>query len=139
MDWSLILVGIDFSAGAAAALREARSLAWSLDSVLDLVHVVQGSPNGHWTSDPAAVTWMRAAHLSPRTLVVRRGVPWVELARRADETGAAIMVVGSHGRSGYQPVALGSTAARLAVAAPCPVLVARSRLVGAPSDVNAHP
>jgi hypothetical protein len=37
-------------------------------------------------------------------------------------------VVGSHGESGYQPLGLGSTAARLSVQAGCPVVVVSPRV-----------
>jgi nucleotide-binding universal stress UspA family protein len=43
--------------------------------------------------------------------------------RYAHEIMPAMIVVGSHGTSGFQPLSLGSTAARLAVLSPFPVLV----------------
>ncbi len=41
----------------------------------------------------------------------------------ADELGADLIVVGSHGDTGYQPLSLGSTAARVGLCAAPPVLV----------------
>ena len=51
----------------------------------------------------------------------------MELVRVAGERGAQMIVVGTHGRSGFQPVALGSTAARLALLSPRPTLLVGSR------------
>jgi nucleotide-binding universal stress UspA family protein len=117
-----ILVGIDFSEGAALALAEARWLVEKLGATLDLVHVDEGR-DGDWRSDDTARAWLEREAVSPDTVFVRRGFAWLELARQARETMPALVVVGSHGRSGFQPLSLGSTSGRLGVACPAPVLV----------------
>jgi nucleotide-binding universal stress UspA family protein len=68
------------------------------------------------------------------------GAPWVVLAREAHACSARVLVMGSHGRSGFQPLAPGATTRKLLVSAPCPVLVvgARVREAPAPAALAAH-
>jgi nucleotide-binding universal stress UspA family protein len=134
---AMIIVGTDFSQPSKAALEYASRLRSRLGLKLELVHVVErqidpevGRDPTSWSADPAATQWLSTAGVDPKTLVTRQGVPWVQLARRAEECGASLLVVGSHGRAGYQPLGLGSTAARLAVLAPCPVVVVGPRCAG---------
>jgi nucleotide-binding universal stress UspA family protein len=47
------------------------------------------------------------------------------IVRTALEEGADLVVVGSHGRTGFSRLMLGSVAARVATLSPVPVLVAR--------------
>ncbi|GBD32701.1 MAG: hypothetical protein KatS3mg081_2666 [Gemmatimonadales bacterium] len=130
----MIIVGIDFSEASRAALEHASRLRVRFGSNLELVHVVERQVHpeadkdpANWFADPAAVGWLALAGVDPSALVTREGVPWVQLAKRAEECRASLLVVGSHGRAGYQPLALGSTAARLVVLAPCPVVVVGPR------------
>jgi nucleotide-binding universal stress UspA family protein len=124
-----ILVGTDFSAGAAAALAEARRIAAPLGLELAVVHVVEGYGAGTWRAGGEAERWLADGAVRLDDLVVRSGLPWIELVREAERTGAAMLVVGSHGRSGFQPVALGSTATRLGILSPRPVLLVNPRAV----------
>jgi nucleotide-binding universal stress UspA family protein len=118
-----MLVGIDFSDGAALALAEARRLTDRLGADLELLHVEETQGPAGWRDDPGVRAWLAALGVDAAGLTVRRGQPWVELARHARETEPVLVVVGSHGVSGFQPVALGSTAARLGVSSPFPVVV----------------
>lgn len=52
------------------------------------------------------------------------GKPGVEIAQYASDSGAELIIVGSH-RPGLRDYFLGSTAARVVRRAPCSVLVAR--------------
>ena len=47
------------------------------------------------------------------------------LARIAEETGAALIIVGTHGRTGLRKIVLGSVASQVIATAPCPVLTVR--------------
>jgi nucleotide-binding universal stress UspA family protein len=49
----------------------------------------------------------------------------VEISRYAEEAGAELIVMPSHGRTGIKHFALGSVAERVLRRAPCPVLVLR--------------
>jgi nucleotide-binding universal stress UspA family protein len=126
-----VVVGIDFSAGSGDAVAEARRITAQIAGALELVHVTQDG-NSMWQIDPDAETWLVRHEVAPDSVMVRIGLPWVELARYASETQPAMIVVGSHGGSGFHPLGLGSTTARLGVVSPVPVLVVapRVRLAG---------
>jgi nucleotide-binding universal stress UspA family protein len=118
-----LMVGTDFSEGSAAALAEGRRLAARLGVAVEVVHVVDGVERPGWRPGGLADAWLQGAGLSPDDLRIRVGSPWVELARLTDDPAALLLVVGSHGRSGYQPLALGSTASRVSMSARCPVVL----------------
>lgn len=124
-----ILVGIDFSEGAAQALKHARVLADRFGGVVVPVHVVDGYPRTGPT-EVRAREWLEGAGLELPDMVVRHGSAWVELVRYARETGPMMIVMGSHGASGFQPLSLGSTVSRLGVLSPYPVLVVTSAETG---------
>lgn len=124
---SRVLVGIDFSEGAARAVVEARKLAEWLGGDVVPVYVHAGFREREWQPGPEQVAWLDALSLDAGSVVVRRGLPWVELVRQAESGCAAMIVAGSHGASGFQPVALGSTAARLAIFSPYPVVLVSPR------------
>ena len=123
-----VLVGTDFSDNAGVALVEARRLASRLGVRVEVLHVVDGARSESWGEQGEAGQWLITAGLTPEELLVRFGSPSVELARRAAELEPEVIVVGSHGRSGYQPLALGSTAARISVQARCPVMLVSPRI-----------
>lgn len=129
-----VLVGTDFSETAGIALSEARRLAALLGTRVALVHVVDGGLAAGWGEDGLASVWLKAAGVDPAGLVVRYGNPWVELARFAAEVVPTLLVVGSHGQSGYQPLAIGSTATRISVHARCPVVLVSPRAVQAEQE-----
>ena len=123
MDDSRILVGTDFSEGSARALEAARRFAKRLGSGVEIVHVLERFTPGDWRGDAAAGAWLAQTRVAAESITVRSGFPWVELVRLADELSPTMIVVGSHGSSGFQPLALGSTASRLGILSPYPVLV----------------
>lgn len=132
-----ILAGVDFSDGALSALLEAQRLARLMRLELRVLHV--RDRDGERLPAEAVARWLAAAELDAACLRYREGTPWVELAREAAESGAGVLVIGSHGDSGAQPVGLGSTAARLGMIAPCPLLVVGPRAaVPAQSRARRH-
>jgi nucleotide-binding universal stress UspA family protein len=120
-----VVVGTDFSDNAAIAASEARRLADLLGVGVDVVHVVENG--GNWVGD-GAERWLAAAGVSPDRLIVRYGSAWVELARYVAEVSPTLVVVGSHGTSGYQPLTIGSTASRVTVQSRCPVVLVSPRV-----------
>jgi nucleotide-binding universal stress UspA family protein len=144
-----IVVGTDFSEGSDAALEYALAVAKTLDATVDLVHVL----------DPALLTAPTALGAMPladaeglmveidKALEVRAqrataagvpctsdsldGFPPRELARHAQKSGADLIVVGTHGRTGLAHAIMGSVAERVVQRATCPVLV-----VPAPRGAN---
>ncbi len=53
---------------------------------------------------------------------VLEGEPWRVITEKAEQDGFDIIVMGTHGRSGFAHLALGSVAERVVRHAPCPVL-----------------
>jgi len=122
-----VLIATDFSPSSAAALEQARWLSERLGAYPEILHVVENHSSSQWQSDPTAQMWISAAGLSGASIVTRAGTPWVEIVRRAQDIGAVLLVLGSHGQSGFHPLRLGSTAERLGSAAPCPIVLVSSR------------
>ena len=56
------------------------------------------------------------------TSSIETGKPFSEIIRKADETAASMIVLGTHGRSGLGRLVFGSTAERVVRGAHCPVL-----------------
>ena len=139
-----ILVPIDFSDEAKKALRYAASFAKQFGSTLHLVHVVEPVPylSGMeaapiMTSDAelellgkaklAAIGTSECAQGIPSKTEIRRGSPYREIVEAARENGAELVVIATHGRTGWEHALLGSTAERVVQYAPCPVLVIRDQ------------
>jgi nucleotide-binding universal stress UspA family protein len=60
-----------------------------------------------------------------RTLIIA-GAPGDAIAEGAKDSGADLVVMGTHGRKGVSRLFLGSVAARVISTAPCPVLTVRA-------------
>jgi nucleotide-binding universal stress UspA family protein len=54
-----------------------------------------------------------------------KGTPFIEINKYAKETGADMIVIGTHGRTGLDHVLFGSTAEKVVRKAPCPVFTVR--------------
>lgn len=57
--------------------------------------------------------------------ILAAGIPYREIIKKARETGAGLIVIGTHGRTGVEHVIFGSTAEKVVRIAPCPVLSVR--------------
>lgn len=140
-----ILVPTDFSTTADAALDYAYVLAKQFGASIELLHVLD---------DPFVADGMAAeAYISEapvlRSAMLRdsqerlrhratthEGVPHIDtevlfghgartIAEYATERGVDLIVMGTHGRTGFAHLLLGSVAERLVRTAPCPVLTVR--------------
>jgi nucleotide-binding universal stress UspA family protein len=135
-----ILVATDFSEPANEALKTAISISQLFDSKLSLVHasspVVYGIDtaslpieilNANLDADRRQMNQLiskkpRLRKLKPDVIVAYAGA--VDLISRISrETKADLIVVGSHGASGLERLALGSIAEALLHQATCPVLI----------------
>ncbi|GAA0630547.1 hypothetical protein GCM10009547_37880 [Sporichthya brevicatena] len=122
-----VLVAVDGSTSATAAVAVAAEYAARAATTLTIVHVVEpallGRPRGADPLPDAAVA-ARAAAPGVEVRALGRTGPvddlLVDLARDHD-----LLVVGSRGHGAVRDAALGSHAVALAAAAPCPVLVVR--------------
>ena len=139
-----ILHPTDFSECAAQAEAVAIDLARKLDGDLVLVQVLVEAPlysegfisrgqvqsvyeaQRKWSEDALEV---RAAKLRQSGIKtswrVQMGVPHEEIVRTAEEEGAGMIVMGTHGRSGLNRALLGSVTERVIRLAQCPVLTVR--------------
>ncbi len=61
------------------------------------------------------------------TPLLREGVAWQEITRTAKGKRADLIVMGTHGRTGFAKLFLGSVAERVVATAPCAVLTVRGR------------
>ncbi|GFE61905.1 universal stress protein [Geobacter sp. AOG2] len=59
------------------------------------------------------------------TACVVIGIPHEEILRKAAEEKASLIVMGTHGRQGFDHFIFGSTAERVVKTSPCPVLTVR--------------
>jgi nucleotide-binding universal stress UspA family protein len=133
------LVPVDFSKGSAAALDYAIKLAKEDRAKLLLLHVISADfafPLGAGFADTfeileanatkAMQALIRRKRLRPgqfRSLLVRGINPADVIVAVAKKSRAAMIVMGSHGRSGFQRFLLGSVAERTVRQADCPVMI----------------
>ncbi|HUH00841.1 MAG TPA: universal stress protein [Kofleriaceae bacterium] len=129
-----IVVGTDFSDEATAALNAGFAWASRLGAELVLVNVLEEAIAGDDLTrerDASARRAMEqlAADIAgrgvPTTWFVVEGRPDTRLAEISDELGADLLVLGTHGRTGFRRLLLGSSAERTVRLARSGVMVAR--------------
>lgn len=118
----MVVVGLDFSTGASDALEAGRELAAMAGTGVCPVHVVREGREP-WRPAPEESAWLARRGLRQGEVRVRRGEPWVELVKAAEELGASLVVAGTHGESGFQPFRLGTTASNVALRCRTPVVL----------------
>jgi nucleotide-binding universal stress UspA family protein len=143
MDVKTLLVPVDFSETSEAALKYAVSLAQRLGARLVVMHAyelpVYGFPDGALVaSTEIATRVMSGAQAGLDALVdryrngtrvdtvLRQGVPWEEVRAVAEEVGADIIVIGTHGRQGLARALIGSVAEKIIRTSTRPVLTIHS-------------
>lgn len=147
-----ILVPFDFSPCCRSALDYAAGLAAHFNASIALFHA-QATPahnGGHWPgeSESTAQVYEQYQHkLKERaddaraqlqraalpleamnvsyTLELHDGVPHEAIIARATEGPCDLIIMGTHGRTGWRHMFMGSTAERVLREAPCPVLTIR--------------
>jgi nucleotide-binding universal stress UspA family protein len=148
-----ILVATDFTDASDAAIDSALELAASLHASVILAHTYElpvygiGDPNLVMPMVNVASDLDRALDETMRSEVDSRrdrGVPLGHIVRMgpaadavnaaAEEIGADLIVVGTHGRKGLAHALLGSTAESILRAATRTVLVVRSNPAGADAE-----
>lgn len=148
-----ILCAVDLSEFAAPVLAHAVALARYYTAEVAAVHVL-----AEWAPPASLATypgWMMqipearevitkelrtlvepfAAGGSPVRLHASEGDAAKEIVRYADEWGADLLVIGTHGRSGFDRFALGSVAEKVLRKASCPVLTLPPRAPRTVSEV----
>jgi nucleotide-binding universal stress UspA family protein len=140
-----ILAPIDFSPASKNALNYAVRFAEEFAGELTLLHVLEPDSTTGFAAVPEATAFVEmdivAAGKNLRALIasvsngkikkphwkVRAGIPSHEIVEVAKEMDVDLIIVATHGYTGWKHFCIGSTAERVVRAAPCPVLVVREK------------
>jgi universal stress protein A len=141
-----IVVPVDFSAHSEYALEHAAALAKTFGAYVELVHVVEDPfAHGGWASEMYLpdITQIRQDAMGdaarqlectrkaivdrsiPVVTTVRMGRPAPTIVEHADAVSADLIVMGTHGRTGFARMLIGSVAEQVVRSARCPVLTFR--------------
>jgi universal stress protein A len=145
---SRILVPVDFSECSRAALEHASVLAKSFEATLDLLYVWEapafiapeamvGAAGTTQTLSQLAGDQARAAMkefhekavsdgIAIGTTRVEQGDPARTIVEVAERDGYDLIAMGTHGRSGFAHLLLGSVAEKVVRRSSCPVLTVRT-------------
>jgi nucleotide-binding universal stress UspA family protein len=145
-----ILSPIDFSDASQKALEVAAQMAARFEAELWLVYVVPEIPKLPSASavfkeheyeeqlhaDAARTLQTMADKLSKQGLKVKTEVGTandaaMEIVRIAEENGIDLIVIASHGMSGWQKLVFGSVTEKVVRVAQCPVLILRAQAAAA--------
>ena len=155
MNWRVmhpVVVPFDFSEHAKEALRKAVAIVddpRQIHVLHVLPYLIPAEPGVVWaTIDDGSRIEHALENLALAVpekefgkvcLDVRMGDPGQVASDRAEELGAELIVVGSHGRTGLTRLVLGSVAERVTRLAHCPVLVVKLLPEKAPSAEAVQP
>ncbi len=135
-----ILCPVDFSPGSEQAIRQAEEIAEALGAHIALIHAYQlpvlALPDSSVTVSPTFVADLTSRAqaeldrhkdaLTSRGLTVTsrvlEGPPAETIVDAAKASGTYMIIMGTHGRSGFRRFLLGSTAERVVRLATVPVL-----------------
>lgn len=146
MSYQHILVAVDESPISYAAVEQARILAKDLNSRVTLMSVIAVDPFvgvDFYKVAPAVTDYFMQAeenaqhrllelkqsfiveNIQVSTKVIRGVVPSEGIIHVADEVGADLIMMGSHGHTGFKKMMLGSVAQNVLTQSPIPVLVVK--------------
>lgn len=143
-----ILVPTDFSKYSDKALQQALEIAETFNSTIYLVHVVRGDVdfsimetfdektqikvqkelNKKWES--GFEKQIGKFPLAEKTEIIKKvikGVPYKEILEFQKEIDADVIVISTHGRSGFEDFFFGSTAEKITRRATCSVLIVKEK------------
>ncbi len=140
------MVPVDFSSPSEQALRYALRFAEQFHGEVTLLHVVEKTAIGSGLADmPSRFGYsdeqISDAEISLSALAassqmagcpsikstVRTGLAAHEIVEAAKESETDLIVIATHGFTGWKHFCIGSTAERVVRAAPCPVFVVREK------------
>lgn len=141
---SRMLVPTDFSPPSALAADYAIDMARRYGATIELLHVIEDFAGAHFTMEgyidlPHVRDRIRAEAETGLAELARRaeaagvrvsthlmsGNPAAAIVKHANGEASDLIVMGTHGRSGFAHLLLGSVAERVVRTAPCPVLTVR--------------
>jgi len=140
-----ILAPIDFSPASKNAVKYALRFAEEFGADLTLLHVLEPAPSTSFMAIPGATPFreidfstaeknLKSTVASSRkgkterpSWKIRVGLPSHEIVEAAKEADVDLIVIATHGYTGWKHFCIGSTAERVVRAAPCPVLVVREK------------
>jgi universal stress protein A len=140
-----LLVAVDFSDPSIHALQVARDIGKRLNARLNIVHFVpmrvvdMGMEGGVDFSEEMHQSELAEAKVKLENLVkdhtmadddveqfLRTGEPATDMRAMANEIGADMIVIGTHGRTGLKHLLLGSVAEHILRSADVPVMCVRT-------------
>ncbi len=142
-----ILLCTDFSDNSKPARQHAIDYARAFDAELTILHVINSSRIGYPSLEEGIPVDIRSAlsdiqqsveralsliatecrkDLSRVETSVRIGAPASEIVSFAEEESINLIVMGTHGWTGFKHLMMGSTAANVVRTARCPVLTVKS-------------
>jgi nucleotide-binding universal stress UspA family protein len=141
-DVKTILVPTDFSDGSQAALDRATALAKAFNARIIVLHVIETFTYTMTESLQVVNVYalvktavepvldqmlqdLRDERVTASRVLVQ-GTADQEIVAQAKESGADLIVMGTHGRRGVSHAFMGSVAERVVRTAPCPVLTVRT-------------
>jgi nucleotide-binding universal stress UspA family protein len=154
-----ILVPLDFSKYSDAALEVAADLAARFGSVLCLLHVVPMLPKlpanvsifkeGEYERElhrdaegrlNQLVSMLAQKNVKAEAEVGTANVVATEIMRVAEHRNVDLIVIATHGATGWNRLAFGSVAEKVVHLAPCPVLILRAQHAhkGSGSEESGH-
>lgn len=151
-----ILVPTDFSASSEPALELAIEMARATGAALTLLHVHNPMPYEIPAGTPISMivnvddviaelrkllegAKLRAEHAGATRVdtLFLQGTAYTQIVRTAEQHGHALIVMGTHGRTGFAHMLLGSVAEKVVRKAPCPVVTVPLRPRGAARAASA--
>jgi len=146
-DVRTIVVPVDFSACSLAALEHAVALAAPRRAAIHALHVVDPIASGLGEVGPIAtgvltrfrdrlirLTMTSSMRDVKAEVHVAVGSVEDEILDMVDRYRADVIVMGTHGRSGWGHLLLGGTTERVVRRAPCPVLTVKERRAQSRAD-----
>jgi nucleotide-binding universal stress UspA family protein len=126
-----LLCPVDLSEPSAEALRYAAALTSVVNGKLSILHVRPASPtrDAAGPADGNLDTFVSTVIGSDAAVEIleRSGDPVTEILNAAVDVGSDVIVMGTHGRSGFQRLLLGSVAERVVRRSTVPVLTVSLR------------
>lgn len=117
-----ILVGFDNSPSAKSAIEKAVSISERFESQIQAVYVVKNSEDSRKEEVIQFIKELSTRRNVEIELVERHGRVYKEISSLEREIGADLIVVGTHGKDGWQPFWIGSNAFRIVSSSNCPVI-----------------